>query len=181
MYFNCRNLEKIPRFCPVKNLTGIRGEFSTKMNRWINSIPYELRCTPIYDDNLHLVYIFHIAKDVSEAYRQKQELKQINFVLKIVRNINQMIYLERNPQKILEKSASILCEYSDYQYILIVPSKVLGIKSNFIEYASTKFSNSKIISVKLREKILKYINYEESNKPKSNQYYYYATEFNGNQ
>lgn len=79
---------KIPNFCPVKGLTGLREELSTTMNVWINSEHYELRCALIYGDGSALANLLQIAKNIKDIHYKAKELRLFNSVVRIIRNVN---------------------------------------------------------------------------------------------
>lgn len=160
-FFKCAGLESIPKICPVKGGSGLGNDFSNILIVWINSEPYELRCTPIYNEDGNLVNVLHTAKNVSEQYQKHRDLENINSLLKIIHSINQTIYLEGNPQRILEQSALSLLKFSGFEYILIIPSKVLGIKTDYLEYFSSKFSQTEELTFQLKEQILEAIHSHE--------------------
>ncbi|MGQ9819662.1 MAG: PAS domain-containing sensor histidine kinase [Candidatus Kapaibacteriales bacterium] len=177
--FNCSELVKIPKFCPVKDLTGLREKLVLTLNIWINAEPYELRCTLIYGESGELENIFHIAKSIKETYNKTKELNHLNNVLKIIRNVNQMIYLERNPLRILQGTASILLDCSDFEYILIYPINFPDLSDRYLEFYSPKFTNNEQQRIRLREKILEVISLPGTKQLDFDRYFILNTEIDG--
>ncbi len=117
-HFNCTHLENIPTFCPAKDSF---PELASKSNIFQMNIKIEdkyfvLNCTPIYNGNGQINYILHIAKDVTNGVLQEKKLIHFNKLLKSIRNLNQFLFLARNPDSILEKACQILIETIDYVF-----------------------------------------------------------------
>jgi PAS domain S-box-containing protein len=117
--FNCTHIEKIPKFCPAKELPALKSENILQMVTKIGKEYYKLSCTPFYNSNNELQYILHIAKNVTEEVEKKKKLSHINSLLKALRNVNQFLYIENRPEEIFERTCQILAETQGYEYVSI--------------------------------------------------------------
>lgn len=177
--FNCYGLEKIPKFCPLKDLTGLREGLSSTMNIWINSELYELKCSPIYGEGGEPINLLHIAKNVKDVHNKTKELSHLNFVLRIIRNVNQMLYLERDPLRILQRTALMLLEYSVFEYVIIFPKNLPNISEQYLEFFSAKLTQEKPLRMRLKEEITKIISQCEDKKLDFDKYYIHNIQIEG--
>ncbi len=115
--FGCFNIARIPKISSAKHLKGLSQEGPLRLACKINDKTFLLNCTPIYDESGELSCILHIAKDITEEVSKEKALKHLNQVLKAIRNVNQLIFVEKDATKILEKTCGILLEILDYVFV----------------------------------------------------------------
>ncbi len=145
--FNCTVLQKIPTYCPSKEQNAKRVDSPFQMMTRIEDDYYKFNCTPIYDEENKLKYILHIAKDETERVYKEQKLTHLNSLLKSIRNFNQYIYLERDPEKIIREACEILYQTQNYVFVGILTSNTTLFKKNQFYKSSLPieldFDNSK--------------------------------------
>ncbi len=135
-FFNCTHLENIHTFCPAKDTYSklTRKPNIYQMNTLIGDKYFLLNCTPIYNADDRINSILHIAKDVSELVFKERKLIHFNKLLKSIRNLNQFLYLERNPDSILDQACQILTETMDYVFAGIL--SFLNVSSKSIYFSA---------------------------------------------
>lgn len=122
--FNCTHLEKIPTHCPATELKLQKEELLFQMMTKVENDYYKLNCTPIYNGNNELKYIIHIAKNETESVAKEKKLLHLNSLLKSIRNLNQFLYIERDPLRILDEACQILYQTSNYIFVGILTTDV---------------------------------------------------------
>ncbi|MCX7909517.1 MAG: PAS domain S-box protein [Ignavibacteria bacterium] len=121
--FNCSHLSQIPKFCPGKEFSSQRVEQIFQMLTKVGNRYFKVNCTPTFDEKNNLKYIVHIAKEETETVLKEKKLIHFNSLLKSIRNLNQYLFLERNPEKILEQACQILYQTKNYVFVGIYTSE----------------------------------------------------------
>ena len=65
-------------------------------------------------------HMWAIGVDVTEQRRNQARIAHVNSVLNAIRNVNQLIVREKNPQTLIDQSCRLLTETRDYQHAWIV-------------------------------------------------------------
>ncbi len=112
--FSCTHLEKIPKFCPAKELPAERDKEIYQMSVRIGEKYFKLNCTPVYDHNNKLKNIIHIAKDETENVVKEKKLIRLNKLLIAINNFNHTFTFETLPEKILELACEQLSQIPNY-------------------------------------------------------------------
>ena len=70
--------------------------------------------TPKLDHNGNVEYVICAAQDITERKKAEEHIKHLNSVLKAIRNVNQLIIMEKDKDLLLQKACDTLIETRDY-------------------------------------------------------------------
>ena len=94
---------------------GIKGEYDTefihKNGRYIQA---RVGATPLYDDKGNYAGSMAVIVDISALKQAEERILHLNSVLNALRGINQLITLEENRGKLLQKSCDLLVNTRGY-------------------------------------------------------------------
>ncbi|MGC8748584.1 MAG: PAS domain S-box protein [Candidatus Kapaibacteriota bacterium] len=128
--FNCSQLEKIPKHCPGKVERQDQSENLYQIITQIGNEHFKLNCIPIYNGAGKLKYIIHIAENITDFVLKEKKLIHTNSLLKAIRNFNQYIFIENDPEKILENACQILCQTQNYFFVGVLTTSETPFKRN---------------------------------------------------
>ena len=74
------------------------------------------RGVPVGDDHM----VISVVRDLSERHRTRAQLEHLNAVLRGIRNVNQLIVQEKDPQRLIQRACDTLVETRGYQGAWIV-------------------------------------------------------------
>ncbi|WP_245526215.1 PAS domain S-box protein [Methanohalophilus mahii] len=112
--------------------------------RWIHKdgqvVWIEQRNTPVYDRNSDLIALEGIGRDITDIKNAQKREEHIKNVLLAIRNINQMIVKEHDPERLIQKACSNLTEtlgyYSAWIALVDDEKNVISTASSFSDFAS---------------------------------------------
>ena len=84
-------------------------------DRWL-----ELTVDPILDDAGQYAGAVHVLRDVTAHRRQDETMRRLNHVLRAIRDVNQLIVREGDPQRLIQTACGLLLEDRTYHAALIV-------------------------------------------------------------
>lgn len=84
------------------------------------------------------VLVLVIISDISVHIDYRQKIEHLNQVLRAIRNVNQLIVKEDNPQNLIQKTGQILTQFRDYSDVWIV---LLDKEQNYLTSAQAGFKN----------------------------------------
>jgi len=73
--------------------------------------------TPKLDHNGNVEYVICAAQDITERKQAEERIKHLNSVLKAIRNVNQLIIVEKDRDLLLQKACDTLMETRDYNAV----------------------------------------------------------------
>jgi DNA gyrase/topoisomerase IV subunit A len=73
--------------------------------------------TPKQDYNGNVEYVICAAQDITERKKAEERIKHLNSVLKAIRNVNQLIIVERDRDRLLQKACDTLIETRGYDAV----------------------------------------------------------------
>jgi PAS domain S-box-containing protein len=88
-----------------------------------------------YDDKdvLQLTLLTEVVWKVLEQKRSQERIVHLNQVLRAIRDVNNLIIRERDPQRLIEQACSLLVETRGYHSVLIVLTDPAGVPQSFAE------------------------------------------------
>ncbi len=78
----------------------------------------DIKLGPVIKDG-KVVQIVGSSRDVTELTRQRRQIEELNSLLASIRDINQMIVKETNPEDMLQQACQILLEARDYRLVWV--------------------------------------------------------------
>lgn len=88
---------------------------------------------PVWDEeHKNVIRIYGASQDITAQKLAEENIKQINSLLLVIRNINQLIVSEKNPEQLIKKTCKLLREFKNFASVWIV---LLDEKKNIINTA----------------------------------------------
>ncbi|MBI5242782.1 MAG: PAS domain S-box protein [Elusimicrobia bacterium] len=106
---------------PRKNVViGVRNAAGRLL--WIN-----VSTSPLFKEGEAAPYAVAISvADITERRRSEQKIEHLNRVLRAIRNVNQLITREKNPEKLVLESSKLLVEQWGYGCAMIILTDAAG-------------------------------------------------------
>ncbi len=82
-------------------------------------IPIAHSGAPLCDDSGKIEGVVLIFRDVSESRKKEENIRFLNRLLRSIRDINQLIVLEKDEKKLLQKACDLLSQINQYRFVWI--------------------------------------------------------------
>ncbi|MFZ3044358.1 MAG: transporter substrate-binding domain-containing protein [Desulfatirhabdiaceae bacterium] len=90
------------------------------LNRNGESFWAEIHGRVLYDDTGQATGLQGVTRDISDRKRYELRIEHLNKVLRAIRNVNQLIIHERDPDRIIQEACRLMVEHRGYFSALIV-------------------------------------------------------------
>ena len=105
--------------CVAHNREIFENKRQIHTEEWVTNSKGETRLlsvtrTPKLKDNGKVQYIICAAEDITERKRAEKRIQHLNSVLKAIRNVNQLIVMEKDRDSLLQKACHALIEARGY-------------------------------------------------------------------
>jgi len=99
-----------PLINSIEKITYLNG-----MERWFSATK-----VPRYDEKGKIIGTIGITRDITERKQAEERIKHLNLVLRAIRNINQLIFEEKDRERLLKGVCNSLAETRGYNHTQIV-------------------------------------------------------------
>lgn len=99
---------------------GYSGVYQKEYIRKDGSIfPVELNSFTVRDKNGNILYLWGVARDITERVKAENKIKHLNSCISAIRNVNQLLVKETNLKHLMNKTCEILLEGRGYKGLAI--------------------------------------------------------------
>jgi len=122
-----RNLRDLIRkeesdICIAENIEVFKTGKQTRTESWIRNSNGDSRLltitrTPRLDSRGDVEYVICAAEDITERRAAEGRIKHLNSVLKAIRNVNQLIVVEKNRDQLLQRTCDALVDARGYDFV----------------------------------------------------------------
>lgn len=99
-------------------------------------IPIELVVHPLFDDTGEVSHYFAFTIDITERKHAEQRIEHLNRVLRSIREVNQLIVHEKNPDRLIQEACRLLAEHQGYGSALLILTDDADVPRSFAEAGS---------------------------------------------
>jgi PAS domain S-box-containing protein len=107
------------KVCIAGNREVFEKKKQTRTEEWVRNGKGKTRLlsitrTPKIDDNGNVEYVICAAEDITVQKRAEEHIEHLNSVLKAIRDVNQVIIVEKDRDSLLQKACDVLIEARGY-------------------------------------------------------------------